>query len=176
MADPPCFTLASTAATYQVTAGGTVNATVQVTLASGFTGTLTFNCNDSAPLSTCTAPPSVNASGQVSFQISTTAPTAALRSPAGRSSGIFYAALLPGLFGILFTASSRRRSLRGMRLLGLVAMLGFSTLWISSCGGGGSSTGTSNPGTPVGNYNITVSATSNGTTINAPVFIIEVVQ
>jgi subtilase family serine protease len=175
MKDPPSFTLAPTAMTYQVTAGGTVNATVQVTLASGFSGTLTFACNDTAPLSICTAPPNANASGPVSFQISTTAPTAALRSPAGRSSGIFYAALLPGLFGILFTAGSRRRSLRGLRLLGLIAMLGFSTLWISSCGGGGSS-GTSNPGTPVGNYNVTVSATSNGTTINAPVFIIEVVQ
>ena len=180
----PGFSLAPTAASFQVAQGASANATITVTPATGFTGTLSFTCNDTAPLSLCPAPPNIvfttqnnNTPQTVSFAISTTAPTTALRGPAGRSSssGMFYAALLPGLLGILFTAGSRRRSLRGMHLLGLIAMLGFSTLWIASCGGSNSG-GTSNPGTPVGNYTITVSATSGGATIAAPTFQLDVVQ
>jgi hypothetical protein len=92
---------------------------------------------------------------------------------------IFYAALLPGVLGIMFTAGSRKRSLRGMRLLGLIVALGFSTLWLGSCGGGGG--GNSNPGTPTGTYTITINATTGGsnpiTPSNAPVtFQLVVVQ
>ena len=77
---------------------------------------------------------------------------------------IFYAALLPGLLGIVFTAGSRKRSMRGLQLLGLIAVLGLSTIWMSSCGGGNSSTGPGNPGTPKGTYTINVSGASNGAT------------
>jgi hypothetical protein len=77
----------------------------------------------------------------------------------GRKS-IFYALLLPGLFGIVFVAGARTR---GLRLLSLIVILGFSTLWVASCGGGGSSnTNPANPGTPNGNYTITVGATTGG--------------
>jgi hypothetical protein len=68
---------------------------------------------------------------------------------------------------------SRKRSLRGMRLLGLIVALGFSTLWLGSCGG---NSGTKNPGTPPGPYSISVNATTGGanpvtatTTINLTV-------
>jgi hypothetical protein len=54
---------------------------------------------------------------------------------------------------------TRKRSLRGVRMLGLIVAMGVSTLWLGSCGGG-SSTGTT--GTPVGNYTITVNATTGG--------------
>jgi hypothetical protein len=48
-----------------------------------------------------------------------------------------------------------------MRFLGLVLVLGFSTLWLASCGGGNSSSsGNSNPGTPKGSYTITVTGTA----------------
>ena len=40
-------------------------------------------------------------------------------------SNIFYALLLPGLFGIVFAAGSRTRT---ARLLSLIVVLGFSTL------------------------------------------------
>jgi hypothetical protein len=53
-----------------------------------------------------------------------------------------------------------------MRFLGLILVMGFSTMWLASCGG--SSGGNSNKGTPVGPYQITVSATSGGATVNAP--------
>jgi len=74
---------------------------------------------------------------------------------------IFYAVFMPGLLGIVFTLGSRKRSLRGMRLLGLIVVLGFSTLWLGSCGG---SNGSSNkdPGTPLGQHTVTVNATTGG--------------
>ena len=73
---------------------------------------------------------------------------------------IFYAALLPGLFGIMFTMGSRKRSLPGFRLLGLIVVLGFSTLWLASCSGGGS--GNKDPGTPKGTSTVTVNSTTGG--------------
>ncbi|HEY3971412.1 MAG TPA: S53 family peptidase [Candidatus Sulfotelmatobacter sp.] len=161
------FTLSPTVASYQVSQGSTANATINVTVPSGFSGTIVFTCTDGAPASTCTVPPSTNVSGQVSFSISTTLPTASLHMPSERPSRIFYAVLLPGLFGIVFVAGSRRGSkrgrVRGMRFLGLIVILGCSTLWLASCGGS-SNSGNSNPGTAAGNYTITVTGTSGSTT------------
>jgi len=162
----PQFTLTRTAASFQVTQGAAVDATVTVTLASGFTGTITFKCTEPTTLlaATCTPPPATNASGSVSFHIATTAPTVALQHsyPGAR---IFYAALLPGLLGIVVMAGSRP-SRRGMRLLGLIAVLGLATLGLGSCGGTASKSNSSNTGTAKGTYTITVSGTS-GTTSSA---------
>ncbi|MGC2533785.1 MAG: hypothetical protein WA424_12620, partial [Candidatus Sulfotelmatobacter sp.] len=80
--------------------------------------------------------------------------------PLDRGSRIFYAMLLPGLFGIVFAAGSRTR---GARLLSLIVVLGFSTLWLGSCGGGGGGTTIPpNPGTPAGTYVVTIGATTTG--------------
>jgi len=80
--------------------------------------------------------------------------------PFGRSKGIFYAALLPGLLGIMLTVGSRKRSLRGIRMLGLIAVLGLSTLGLGSCSGSNSSS--HDPGTPTGPQSVTVNATTGG--------------
>jgi hypothetical protein len=48
--------------------------------------------------------------------------------------------------------------LSGMRMLGLILVLGFSTLWLGSCGGTNSSQ--KNPGTTPGSYTITINANS----------------
>jgi hypothetical protein len=81
------------------------------------------------------------------------------KSPVGRSKGLFYALLLPGLLGLVVSAGSRKRTLRGLRLLSLIAVLALSTLWMPGCGGG-SSSGPSNPGTPTGTNSVTVTATA----------------
>jgi hypothetical protein len=155
--------LTPSATSYQVAQGSAIDATVAVALATGFTGTITFTCTDSVSESVCTAPPSTNASGNVSFHITTSAPTAKLDRPMDRSTRIFYAALMPGLLGIFFTFGSKQRSHKAMRLLGLIAVLSVSTMWMASCGGSGGGS-TSNPGTPKGTYTITASGASGGST------------
>jgi subtilase family serine protease len=159
----PSFTLVPTAASLQVAQGSSVDATVDVKLATGFTGTITFKCTEPSTLlaSTCTVPPSVNASGPVSFHIATTHPTVALQH-FDRGMRIFYAALLPGLLGVVFAAGSRP-SLRSVRVFGFIIGLAFSTLWLGSCGGTASKSNISNPGTAKGTYTITVTGTSGST-------------
>jgi trimeric autotransporter adhesin len=156
------------AASFQVAQGSNVDATVTVTLTTGFTVTISFSCTDMAPGSICTPPGNINASQDVSFHITTSLPTANLDRPLERGSRILYAALLPGLFGFVFIAGSRKRSVGAMRVLGLIAVLGVSSLWMASCGGSSSSGGgTGNPGTTKGTYNITVTGTSGSATSTA---------
>ncbi|MFZ0868179.1 MAG: protease pro-enzyme activation domain-containing protein [Candidatus Sulfotelmatobacter sp.] len=171
------FALTTTAATFPVTVGGTapVNLTVTGTgtpisfVANSVTALpLTYTCSGTPSLATaeisCQFSPSngqsVTAAG-VTLNLVTTPPTSGqLRPPLERGSRIFYAVLLPGLFGIVFVAGSRTR---GLRLLSLIVVLGFSTLWLGSCGGsGGGTTTPPNPGTPAGSYVVTINATTGG--------------
>lgn len=157
------FTLAPASATYQVTQGQSVDTTVTLTAANGFNTPVTYTCTDPASESLCTGPSGATNATSVQFHITTRAPTTS-KNMGKRSARFFYAALLPGLLGVLFTASSRKRSLRGLRVLGLIVALGASTVWMSACGGGGGGGGgTKDPGTPVGSYTITVNATTGGT-------------
>ncbi|HEX8812455.1 MAG TPA: hypothetical protein VF742_10725 [Terracidiphilus sp.] len=161
------FTLAPTVTSFQVAQGASVAAMVNVTFASGFTGTVTFTCTLPTTMTgaTCTPPAQgINATGQVSFTVATAGPTAEVLRPAGRSMRILFAAFLPGLLGIMFTAGSRRRSLRGLRILGLIVVLGFSALWVTSCGGSNSGGNNSSSGTPAGTYTVNVTGTSGGAT------------
>jgi len=124
---------------------------------------VTYGCSipTTATGATCIGPSLATAATSAGFQIRTVAPSLALNRPVDRGSRIFYAALLPGVLGILFTAGSRKSALRRMRMLGLIMVLGVSTMWLGSCGGSNnSSTGTA--GTPKGSYTITVNATTGG--------------
>ncbi|HKN17052.1 MAG TPA: S53 family peptidase [Candidatus Sulfotelmatobacter sp.] len=170
------FSMASTGATFSVAAGATASVPITVSgtgsplsfvNSSSNTTVLpvTYTCLQSSIPSeaTCTFSPGVGSAvsaTSITLSIATAAPTAQLRSPLGRSSRIFYALLLPGLFGIVFGARSRNRS---ARLLGLIVVLGLSTLGLGSCGSSnGSSGGQKNPGTPAGSYTIVVNATTAG--------------
>lgn len=162
------FTLAqSGSASLQVNPGQTGTATIAVTQpTNGFNTLLTFTCSETtAPIlsasgSVCTVAPATPTAGPVTVNIPTIAPTAQLHPPLGTGRGIFFAALLPGLLGIVFTAGSRKRAARGLRFLSLIVVLGFSTLWLASCSSNSSST--KNPGTPAGSYPVTVNATTGG--------------
>jgi hypothetical protein len=175
------YTLQTTAATFgPVAVGGSQTVNVTVNSSTGFivgSGTTTTTA---LPLTyTCTGVPSLptaeiscllpnngqptSASG-VAVVLQTTPVTSQLTHPTlGGGSRIFYALLLPGLFGIVFAAGSRTR---GLRLLSLILILCFSTLWLGSCGGsgGGGTTTPPNPGTPPGSYTVTISATTGAPT------------
>ena len=157
----------SGSATLQVNPGQTGTATIAVTQpTNGFNTPLTFTCSEtsapnlSASGSVCTVAPANPTAGPVTVNITTVAPTAQMHPPLGTGRGIFFAALLPGLLGIVFTAGSRKRAARGLRFLSLIVVLGFSTLWLASCSSNSSST--HNPGTPAGSYPVTVNATTGG--------------
>jgi hypothetical protein len=171
------FTLSTTsgATTFPVTVGATAQVSITVSSTTGFivgSGTpgattalpLTYTCTGSPSLPTaeisCQLPNAGQPTNATSVTVSliTTAPTSQLRPPLG-GSRIFYALLLPGMFGLVFVAGSRTR---GLRLLSLIVVLGFSTLWLGACGGGSTNTSPKNPGTPAGTYTITVSATTGG--------------
>ncbi len=167
------FTIAPANQTYSVNAGGSASVNITVSNATGGTPSfinsstnttalpLTYTCAQSSLPSeaSCSFNPtsgnSVSATS-VTLNISTTAPTGELRPPLGRGSQIFYALLLPGLFGLVFLGGSRTR---GARLLSLIVVLGFSTLWLSACGGSSNSS-QKNPGTPAGSYSVVVNATT----------------
>ncbi len=166
------FTLTTTSGTtYTVAPGGTASVQINVTPGPhGFSpaaAPLTYSCigtpNLTTALITCGAPNNgqPDSLSSVTVTLGTTAPTAQLKPPLGRASRIFYALLLPG-FGILALTGSRRR---GVRLLGLIVVLGFSTLGLGACGGGGSSNHSqSSGGTPAGTYTVTITATTGAPT------------
>jgi len=167
------FTLASNLgsnATLSVTQGqtsGAVNLTVSSSSTPSFIVNsqtalpLTYSCTGLPSESTCNFSPSNTTSAtSVSLTITTTAPTGKLQNPLLRATEVFYAVLFPGALGMITIFSQRGRSLGAVRALTLVALLAVSALWMTSCGG--SSSSNKNPGTPTGNYPITVNATTGG--------------
>lgn len=170
------FTLNSTSAngTLSVAQGqtaGPVNITVTSTqgfvIASGSTTQtvvpVSYSCTGLPSESVCVFSP-VNPTQVtgISLTITTTAPTSKLERPFERKSGIVYALLMPGLLGIVCVAGSRKRMTTSLRVLGLIVVLGFSTVWMASCGGTSGSSN-KNPGTPVGASTVVVNATTGGT-------------
>ncbi len=153
--------------TYSVPAGQAASVQITVTGTNGFVNTssnttalpLNYSCTTGLPSeASCSFSPSQSGVSEtaLTLSISTTAPTSELRRPFDRANRIFYAMLLPGVFGIVFAAGSRGR---GARLLGLIVVLGLSTLWLGACGGSSGSS-QNNPGTPPGSYTVTVMATT----------------
>jgi hypothetical protein len=158
------FTIAPTSgsATFSVAAGTTVPVSITVTSQTGFVNTgssttalpLNYSCSGVPSQSQCTFSPSQSTSAtSLTVNITTVGPTGSLRPPLGR---IFYALLLPGMFGLALAGGPRTRA---ARLLGLIVVLAFSALTLSSCG---SSSSQKNSGTTPGTYSVVVTATTGG--------------
>ena len=152
------FTLTANPTTVSVSAPGQSGSTT-ITIAtlgnlaaSSVTG---FACSGLPSESTCTFG-AVSSNNTVSLSITTTGPSARMLR---HHQGLFYAMLLPGFLGMLSMAG-RKRTLRGVRLLGLIVVLGLSAMWVACGGGSVSGGGTPNTGTPTGNSTVTVSAAS----------------
>lgn len=152
--------------TLTVAQGQTTGAeTLSVTGTNGFAPSsalpIAYSCSGLPSEATCNfSPNSTSGATSVSLTITTTAPTGKLQMPLDRGPSIFYAVLFPGLLGVVVTLGTRKCSLSAMRMLVLIGLLGLSALWMASCGG--SSSTSSNPGTPVGTYTVTVVAKTAG--------------
>ncbi len=149
--------------------GVSATAIITVTSTKNFSALVTLACSV-APVvpkgPTCGLSPSsvtsANNTVTATLNLATTASSAMLERPTGRrSSGVFYAMLLPiggiVLLGAGFgSAGSRRKKLFGLLMLGLLltGLLLMPACSSSSGGGGG------NTGTPTGTYTITVTGTS----------------
>ena len=147
------FTLSpSTLSITILSPGQTGTGTINFGLLGGLTSTPTFSCTGLPSESTCSFTATTATTETVS--IATTASSWLRNDPLGRGNRIFYALLAPGLFGLVICAGRRKRSM--LATLGLLSLLAALTLWMPACGG---SSTPHNPGTPVGQTNVTVTAT-----------------
>jgi len=137
---------------------------------SAYSGTINFSASSCSGLprgATCSfSPASVTGSGSTTITVTTTAPHAS-----ARLAGITGWTTATGTmaFGIILLGGTQRKRW-GYALATLVVGL---LLFLPACGGGGGSGGTSDPGTPIGNYTITLTATS-GTLSHTTSFMLSV--
>ena len=157
------LTVISSPSTITVTAGttGTAVITVSPDPLIGFTPTVSVECDETVALTKCTlSQPNLTLNGAQTtmLTITTTAAQKGQRIPLG----MFVPAL--GLFlplGGMFWAGKGKRTHRRLGWVGLTMILTLSMLWLSACGGGGSSSN-SQPGTPTGSHTLTVKVQTSG--------------
>jgi hypothetical protein len=159
----------STSAT--VTAGNTATYNLQISPLSGFAGTVALTCTGAPSLAVCTASPAtVTPSGSASpFAISVTTMAASLIVPRVTTPripplGFFLVVLLLScVFALVISLVGFTNPLLWKRtaFASSLAILLVALVWAGGCGGSGSG-GPKNPGTPKGNYTLTVTASSNG--------------
>jgi len=154
------FTFGPPTSSISIARGQTGQVTLTIT-PNGITGPITFTCTGSPAESTCTAA-TVTSDGtnpvNATVNITTKAPSGMMMMSrsSSRIPGPLYALLLPGIFGVVSLGKSRRR----FALLGLLLLLALVAL-MPACGGGGGSSN-NDPGTPTGNFNLTVTASGAG--------------
>jgi hypothetical protein len=172
-AGPPDFTISATPGSSSVTAGGSASYTLTLTPGGGFTGTVQVTCTGAPSEATCTSSPaSLTLDGindaRVKVTVSTTAASLGPLSHFStrrwtRSSevpGIIgYCLVFLCLFGTLALVLGRR----AFRVIAAITFMFVMSL-SGGCGSGnsGGNAPPSNPGTPAGTYNLTLS-TSSGT-------------
>jgi hypothetical protein len=144
--------------------GGTGIINLSISQLDNFTGTVSFACTSLPSETTCAFnPASIKGSGTTVLTVSTAAPRAALRSSTAPLWWLTTAGT--GVAGVFFLGAPHKRR-RWRILFGafLLAGAGF----VIGCGGGGSSGSpvAHDPGTPTGNYTVTVTATSGSLSHN----------
>jgi hypothetical protein len=154
-----------------VTAGQTATYPLAITPLGGFNQSVSFSCSGAPSLSTCSVSPSplaLNGSSAVSTTVTVTTTAASAlgpkpKPPAGPWIGLWMLAILAAL-GAPLLAGRRFAWRRAWAPLAVVALA--LALWVGCGGGGGApATPTSKPGTPSGDYSLTVSGTfTSGTT------------
>lgn len=160
------FTLTSSGA-QTVSAGSSATYTITVTPQNGFNSAVALACSVPANMGmSCTlAPASISPNGApatATLTVNTTAPTQAAIVP-GRKVSPLYGLWLPlpaiALAGMGLGSRSRKLG------IGLVLLLALALTLLVGCGGGASSSGgggAGSPGTPAGNYTISLTASTPG--------------
>jgi hypothetical protein len=184
------FTISSAPAALTIASPGEgADATITITPAAGFSGTVNVSCavayngtgTPNAPPTCSLNPAQVNVtapnSGNTTLSIATTAAQMGLVRPkpgnkgwelfAGSGGGFLVAVILSGI--LPRSRPSRKTLLRRICASAFLTVVGFMLLLTPACGGG-SSSGPSNPGTTVGSYTVTVTASSGSdeTSITVP--------
>lgn len=151
------FTLSPTTLNITVSAPGqSGSGTITFALLGGVTTAPSFTCSGLPSESTCTF---VAASATTeTVTIGTTAASSLIDGPLSRGNRIFYATLFPALLGLLWPAT--RRKSRARTMISFVAVLLLLMLWLPACSSSGGG-GHHDPGTPTGQTNVTVTATSS---------------
>jgi hypothetical protein len=141
------------------TPGATATSTLIMTDLDGYTGVVTFTCSGLPAESSCTFNPStLSSTDSATLTVTTTAKTGMLKESApGQHWPWVLAVLGTPLMGVVLLPLPFSR--RSLRRLGISLLLSISFV---GCGGGsgtGGGGGGGNPGTPTGNYAVTIIGT-----------------
>jgi hypothetical protein len=140
--------------------GGSGQLTFTITGLSGYTGTINFtpaSCSGLPAGAACSfSPASVAGSGSTALTVTTKAPSAAAKRAGLSDVNWWMTSMGTMAFGVVFLGGCGRK--HWPKRLGLSAIM--LLLFLPACGGGSSGGGGGNPGTPIGNYTVTVTATS----------------
>ncbi|NDQ58321.1 MAG: choice-of-anchor D domain-containing protein [Acidipila sp.] len=137
----------------------------------GFTGTVTFSCSGVPPLSGCALSPTVATIGpgqpaMLAIDITTTKPSTIFWNPGQPPS--LYPSRLSLLWMMtlltLWLAFRMKQGPRSLRAIPLLALLLLTLIGAAACRGGGTLPPVGNPGTPAGNYNVTITGKSGTVT------------
>jgi hypothetical protein len=167
----PGYTLTPSTNSLAIASGSAGNLTIQTAGVGGYTGTVSFACDNLPNAMSCSfAPPNVALSAAGSAQqtiltIATSSNTASLRTLHSPSSSypMTYLALMPGVLGIILIRRRRRNQAARFLFLSLSALVLFCiTASISGCG---TSAGTSQ--TLRGMYTITVQTQATNSSSNS---------
>ncbi|MBZ5707039.1 MAG: hypothetical protein LAN63_16965 [Acidobacteriia bacterium] len=156
------FQITNNTSTQTVTAGTPAMYNLDVMpVGSNFPSNVILSCSGLPLHSSCSFNPTQVTAGSGDTPVTLTISTMSRMASVSHGSAIFYAVWmpLPGL--VLAFGGLQRRGRRGKRVVLLLVALVLLLVGLQACGGGGSgSSGGGQPGTPIGDYAITVTATS----------------
>jgi len=170
----PDFTISASPTSLSLSPGQYGTIVLSIAPVNGFSDMVTLSCSGNPAASACNFSPTTltplnGATVTSSLQITTQAPSgASLVLPAsgpGSHSHAFYAFVLPGVLALIGLGAIRKRSgLNTLTIIGMIALLGASTLGLSACSQRYDylhHPPTGNPGIAAGTYTVTVAAYSN---------------
>lgn len=166
----PDFTISAAPTSLSLSPGEYGTVVLTITPLNGFSDMVTLSCSGNPAASACnfsptTLTPLKGTAVASSLQITTQAASgASLVWPVSRSHAV-YAFVLPGMLALIGLGAVRKRSgLNVLSVLGLVALLGASTLGLSACAQRYNylhHPPAANTGIAAGSYTVTVAAYSN---------------